>query len=89
MSVLVPKVLELGYQYYDWNVSSGDGGTATTEEIIAQSETDKYHQVMLLFHDAATKRQRSRHCRPFWSIIKILAILLKQSTEKAWLCIIR
>ena len=55
MSVLVPKVLELGYQYYDWNVSSGDGGTATTEEIIAQSETDKYHQVMLLFHDAATK----------------------------------
>ena len=55
MSTLVQEVQNRGYQYYDWNVSSGDGGTATTEEIIAQSETDKYHQVMLLFHDAATK----------------------------------
>ncbi len=90
MSVLVPKVLELGYQYYDWNVSSGDGGTATTEEIIAQSETDKYHQVMLLFHDAATKETTIEALPTVLSIIiKILAILLKQSTEKAWLCIIR
>ncbi len=55
MTTLTQQVLEKGYQYYDWNVSSGDGGVATTQEIVEQSETDEYTQVMLLFHDAATK----------------------------------
>ena len=56
MTALSQQVLEKGYQYYDWNVSSGDGGSGCTkDEIIANSETDKYSHVMLLFHDAATK----------------------------------
>lgn len=55
MTELTQKVEEKGYQYYDWNVSSGDGAVASTEEIIKQSKTDKYQQVMILFHDAATK----------------------------------
>ena len=55
MSELTQKVLEKGYQYYDWNISSGDGSKATKEEIIKQSETDEYNHIMILFHDAATK----------------------------------
>ena len=55
MTELTEKVLEKGYQYYDWNISSGDGSKATKEEIIKQSETDEYDHVMILFHDAATK----------------------------------
>lgn len=56
MTALTQQVLEKGYQYYDWNISSGDGGSGCTkDEIIANSETDKYSHVMLLFHDAATK----------------------------------
>lgn len=55
MSELTEKVVEKGYQYYDWNVSSGDGEDATKDEIIKQSETDAYNHIMILFHDAATK----------------------------------
>ena len=57
MTQLTQQVLDKGYQYYDWNVSSGDGGTVTADQIIAQSETDEYTKVMLLFHD--TEAQES------------------------------
>lgn len=55
MTQLTQQVVEKGYQYYDWNVSSGDGGTVTSDQIIAQSETDEYTKVMLLFHDTEAK----------------------------------
>ena len=55
MTELTRKVQEKGYQYYDWNVSSGDGSVCSADEIVQNSTTDKYHHVMILFHDAATK----------------------------------
>ncbi|HIY63703.1 MAG TPA: polysaccharide deacetylase [Candidatus Mediterraneibacter stercoripullorum] len=56
MSELVELVQKKGYQYYDWNISSGDGESGTTkEELIKNSETDKYSHVMILFHDTAAK----------------------------------
>ena len=55
MTQLTQQVLDKGYQYYDWNVSSGDGGTVTADQIIAQSETYEYTKVMLLFHDTEAK----------------------------------
>ena len=55
MTQLTQQVLDKGNQYYDWNVSSGDGGTVTADQIIAQSETDEYTKVMLLFHDTEAK----------------------------------
>ena len=55
MTQLTQQVLDKGYQYYDWKVSSGDGGTVTADQIIAQSETDEYTKVMLLFHDTEAK----------------------------------
>jgi len=34
MRRLVPLVLEKGFQYFDWNVSSGDGGGVWTEDAV-------------------------------------------------------
>ncbi len=55
MSSLSEKVQTEGYQYYDWNVDSGDGAGCGKEEIEANSKTDKMNHVMILFHDSQTK----------------------------------
>ena len=55
MSVLVPKVLELGYQYYDWNGSSGDGAVRTTEQLVDQATSFQDNNIILLSHDSETK----------------------------------
>lgn len=55
MSVLASEVQKRGYQYYDWNVDSGDGAGKGKDEIIAGASTDTYSQVMILFHDSRTK----------------------------------
>lgn len=34
MTTLTAKVLEWGYHYYDWNVSSGDGGGNPTQQVL-------------------------------------------------------
>ncbi len=57
MSKLAAKVQEKGYQYYDWNVDSGDGSGADSEEIKSRSVTDQYSHVMILFHDSQTKTE--------------------------------
>ena len=55
MTQLTGKVQEKGYQYYDWNVDSGDGGGAGIEEIKTRSVTEQYSHVVILFHDSQTK----------------------------------
>ena len=57
MSDLVVDVVNKGYQFYDWNVSSGDaaGAMMDTDFIIENSCTDSMDQIMLLFHDASGK----------------------------------
>lgn len=57
MSKLAAKVQEKGFQYYDWNVDSGDGAGADSEEIKKRSVTDRYSHVMILFHDSQTKTE--------------------------------
>ena len=54
MSVLTKKVLEDGYKYYDWNISSGDAGSTTDSEVIYSNVVgnlshDKIN--MVLMHD--------------------------------------
>lgn len=54
MSKLTKKVEELGFEYFDWNVSSGDaGGTTTTEQVIKNIKTGvrKYTNSVVLQHD--------------------------------------
>lgn len=56
MDALVNDVQARGYQYYDWNASSGDGAVCTTDQIIQNScAYDDYPNIILLCHDAATK----------------------------------
>lgn len=58
MSKLVDDVQAKGYQYFDWNVSSGDASenTAPRDFIVANScaGTD-YNQIVLLMHDSSPK----------------------------------
>lgn len=55
MTQLASMVQEQGYQYYDWNAASGDGGVCTTEEIIQNSTSCNLNKIMLLCHDSGAK----------------------------------
>ena len=55
MSVLVSEVQNRGYQYYDWNGSSGDGAVRTTEQLVDQATSFHDNNIILLSHDSETK----------------------------------
>ncbi|MDO5120189.1 MAG: polysaccharide deacetylase family protein [Coriobacteriales bacterium] len=56
MSALTNSVQERGYQYYDWNMSTGDGAEHTADEIVGFATADPgFDTIMLLCHDSATK----------------------------------
>lgn len=55
MTQLAAQVQEQGFQYYDWNAASGDGGVCTTEEIIKNSTSCSLNKIMLLCHDSGAK----------------------------------
>ena len=57
MSALVQDVQDAGYQYYDWNASTGDGSDHTADELFAYAcEFDDLENVVLLCHDSSTKQ---------------------------------
>ena len=56
MSTLVQEVQNRGYQYYDWNGSSGDGSVRTTEELVAQATSFDSNNIILLCHDSHGKQ---------------------------------
>ena len=57
MSALVDAVQERGYQYYDWNMSVGDGAVHTADEIVGYAtEPTELTNIVLLCHDSATKQ---------------------------------
>jgi len=57
MSALVQDVQDAGYQYYDWNASTGDGSDHTADELFAYAcEFDDFENVVLLCHDSSTKQ---------------------------------
>ena len=57
MSALVDEVNARGYQYYDWNASSGDGSDHTADELYGYAcEYDDLDNVVLLIHDSSTKQ---------------------------------
>ena len=58
MSTLVDDVQERGYQYFDWNVSCGDGAEGHDAQALADNscDTEGYTNVMLLMHDSAPKQ---------------------------------
>ena len=54
MTRLTKAVIDMGYQYYDWNVSSGDAGGTTVTSVVASNVINgiKNHKVsVVLQHD--------------------------------------
>lgn len=57
MSTLTKEVQARGYQYYDWNASTGDasGNNVAVSKIIKSATSSKSNNIMLLGHDTAAK----------------------------------
>ena len=57
MSRLVHEVQAKGYQYYDWNVSSGDAAPKkpSASRIVKNSTQSRANNIVLLAHDIASK----------------------------------
>ena len=57
MSALNNMVHEKGYEYFDWNCSSGDAASNTvpTQDIVRNATSCDYEQIMILFHDSSPK----------------------------------
>lgn len=57
MTTLSTDLPARGYQYYDWNVSSGDaaGTNVPADTIVSSSCVEGYTNIVLLMHDSNTK----------------------------------
>ena len=57
MTALTGELVAEGYQYYDWNISSGDAGgdDVPASEIVANSCQEGWTNIMLLMHDTDAK----------------------------------
>lgn len=57
MSALDNMVHERGYEYFDWNCSSGDAASNTVpaQDIVRNATSCDYEQIMILFHDSSPK----------------------------------
>lgn len=55
MTTLAKEVQNRGYQYYDWNASSGDGSVQPVENLIANAKNCSENNIVLLSHDANGK----------------------------------
>ena len=57
ISALDSMVHEKGYEYFDWNCSSGDAASNTVpaQDIVRNATSCDYEQIMILFHDSSPK----------------------------------
>ena len=56
MSEIVPEVLELGYQYWDWNAVTGDGAEdVTVEDEDKNALSFNQSTIVMLLHNGDTK----------------------------------
>ena len=57
MTVLSRKLINRGYQYYDWNGDSTDasGNNVAVSKLIANATASKANNINILFHDTAAK----------------------------------
>ena len=55
MTELAKDVQDNGYQYWDWNASSGDGADETAEQTVANATSYASQNIVLLMHDSANK----------------------------------
>lgn len=56
MTTLVSEVNARGYQYYDWNASTGDGAVRTWAELVGLGTSYNENNLIILAHDSASKQ---------------------------------
>lgn len=60
IQVFIQWLKRQGIEYYDWNISSGDANPVrlTADQVLANCTKDlsKYHNVIILMHDAPSKK---------------------------------
>ncbi|MBQ9002720.1 MAG: polysaccharide deacetylase [Eggerthellaceae bacterium] len=87
MSELVGDVQARGYQYYDWNLSVGDGSEHTTEEIIGYgTEPVDDENIMLLCHDSATKQSTVDALPAIIEHYQSLGYTFEAIDRSSWVC---
>jgi peptidoglycan/xylan/chitin deacetylase (PgdA/CDA1 family) len=87
MSTLVDQVQDRGYQYYDWNLSVGDGSEHTTEEIIGYgTEGGDEENIMLLCHDSATKQTTVDALPAIIEHYQSLGYTFEAINRDSWVC---
>lgn len=75
MSVLTKDVLKQGYQYYDWDISSGDGkGTLSANQLIKNATAGTDNNIVILCHDANGKE----------NTVKALPSIIKYYQDKGY-----
>lgn len=87
MTTLTQSVQEQGYQYYDWNLSVGDGSEHTTEEIIGYGTADEGNEnIMLLCHDSATKQSTIDALPAIIEHYQALGYSFEAIDRNSWVC---
>lgn len=87
MTELTGLVQERGFQYYDWNVSTGDGSDHTADELVSYAceETDAENIVMLC-HDSATKQTTVEALPRIIEHYQSLGYSFEALDRSSWVC---
>ena len=87
MTELTQSVQERGYQYYDWNLSVGDGSEHTADEIAEYGMADEGNEnIMLLCHDSATKQSTIDALPRIIEHYQALGYTFEAIDRNSWVC---
>ena len=87
MTELTESVQAKGYQYYDWNLSVGDGSEHTADEIAEYGMADEGNDnIMLLCHDSATKQSTVEALPRIIEHYQSLGYTFEAIDRNSWVC---
>ena len=87
MPKLIQDLQQQGYQYYDWNVSTGDGSDISKEQIIdtiKNSELDT--NLVVLCHDSSTKQSTLDALPAVIEYYQDLGYSFEAIDRNSWVC---
>ena len=87
MPKIIAEVLKRGYQYYDWNVDSGDGSNLSAEQMVQLvKDTELDTNMVLLCHDSATKQDTLEALPQIIEYYQGLGYSFKAIDRDTWTC---
>lgn len=86
MTTLTREVQARGYQYYDWNVSTGDASSkpASVNTIVKNATSSKANNIMILGHDTAAKNNTAAALPQIIEHYQSLGYMFKGIDDKAF-----